>query len=93
MEREDRQLRTVQVHTAGTWTEAMVIRGLLESAGIVSPGSISSDPFPMLEPPEGTRGTEIVVLESHAEEARRVIAEYLASSESIEADEGENEAT
>ena len=76
--------RTVTVHTAGTWTEALVIRGLLESTGIASPGSVSSDPFPLREPPEGTHGTEIVVLESHAEEARRVIAEYIAGNEPIQ---------
>lgn len=85
--------RTVQVHTAGSWTEAVVIRGLLESAGIASPGSVSTDPFPLREPPEGTHGTEIVVLESHADEARRIIADYLAGNEKIESDENDNEAT
>jgi hypothetical protein len=69
--------RVVVAHTAGTAAEAMVIRGLLESAGIRSPGSVSTDPFPLREPPEGTHGVEIFVLESQADHARRIIEEYL----------------
>ena len=65
------------VHTAGTLAEAMVIRSLPESEGIPSPGSVSTDPFPLREPPEGTHGGEIYVLESQAEKARRIIAEHL----------------
>lgn len=76
--------RTVLVHQAGSSTEAVVIRGLLQSAGIASPGSAGSDPFPMREPPGGFRDTEILVLESQVEEARRVIADYLTSSDSIQ---------
>jgi hypothetical protein len=76
--------RTVLVHQAGSSTEAVVIRGLLESAGISSPGSAGSDPFPMREPPEGFRDTDILVLESQAEDARRVIADYLTSGDSIQ---------
>lgn len=57
--------------------EAMVIRGLLESEGIKSPGSVSTDPFPLGEPPEGTHGVEIYVLESQVGKARRIIAEHL----------------
>lgn len=72
--------RVVVAHTAGTAAEAMVIRGLLESAGIRSPGSVSTDPFPLREPPEGTHGVEIFVLESEAERARRIIEEYLKSN-------------
>ena len=81
--------RLVVVHQAGTATEAMVIRGLLESAGIASPGSESSDPFPMREPPKGFRDTDIVVGESQAEEARAVITEYLSSDESVQVEEDE----
>ena len=76
--------RTVLVHQAGSSTEAVVIRGLLESAGLASPGSAGSDPFPMREPPEGFRDTDIVVLESKAEEARKIIADYLSSNDSIQ---------
>ncbi len=61
-----------------------MIRGLLESAGLASPGSAGSDPFPMREPPEGFRDTDIVVLESKAEEARKIIADYLSSNDSIQ---------
>lgn len=70
------QERVVVAHTADTATEAMVIRGLLESAGIRSPGFDSAEPFPLNEPPEGTHGSEIYVLESQAKEAQRLIAEY-----------------
>jgi hypothetical protein len=73
--------RVVVAHIAGTAAEAMVIRGLLESAGIYSPGSGSLDPFPLREVPKGTHGVEIYVLESQAEEARRIIEEYRKGSE------------
>ena len=76
--------KIVLVHQAGSSTEAVVIRGLLESAGIQSPGSAGPDPFPMGTPPEGFRDTDILVLESKAEEAKRVIAEYLTSGDSIQ---------
>ncbi|HEX2711783.1 MAG TPA: hypothetical protein VHM88_06110 [Candidatus Acidoferrales bacterium] len=71
----------VIVHQAGTWTEALVIRGLLESAGINSPASTFTDPFPLREPPKGTHGVEILVLSSQADEARRIIADYLAGGD------------
>ena len=41
----------------------------------------------MREPPEGFRDTDIVVLESQAENARRVIADYVTSSDSIQIEE------
>jgi hypothetical protein len=66
----------VIVHTADTSAEAIVIRGLLTSAGIDSPGSVSSDPFPLNEPPEGSHGVEIYARESQAEEAKQLIADY-----------------
>ena len=74
--------RVVALHTAGTMAEAMVIRALLESEGIRSPGSVTTDPFPLGEPPEGTHGVEIYVLESQAEKARRIIAEHLKRANS-----------
>jgi len=70
----------IVVHQAGTWTEAVVIRGLLESAGIASPAPTSTDPFPLREPPKGTHGVEILVLASQAEEARSILAEYLSGT-------------
>lgn len=72
--------RTVLIHIAGSTTEAFVIRGLLQSSGIMSPGSASTDPFPMREAPEGFHGPEIFVLESQADEARQIIQEYLAGN-------------
>jgi hypothetical protein len=74
----------VVAHTAENATEAMVIRGLLQSAGIDSPGSVSSDPFPIPENPEGPHGTEIFVLESQVEKARQVIEEYAKSDTLLE---------
>lgn len=76
--------KTVVIHTAGSATEAMVIRGLLQSAGIESPGSATSDPFPMGEPGDAFHDSDVVVLESQADEARKVIGEYLQSNEGIE---------
>jgi len=73
----------VVAHTAYTVSEAMVIRGLLESKGIHSSGSVTADPFPLNEPPEGTHGTEILVPESQAAEARRVIAEYVKGNTGV----------
>lgn len=81
MAEESAEERSVVVHHAGTSTEAIIIRGLLESAGIRSPVAPSSDPFPLREVPEGMQGTEVVVLESQAEEARRIIEDYLDDSE------------
>ncbi len=79
----------VAVHTAGSTTEAVVIRGLLESAGIMTAGALAADPFPMREPPEGFDGTVILVPEAQADEARRIIAEHLASNEDTEQNDSE----
>lgn len=76
--------KIVVIHAAGSATEAMVIRGLLQSAGIESPGSGTSDPFPMAESGDAFRDSDVIVLESQADEARKVIAEYLRSNEGIE---------
>lgn len=62
----------------------MVIRGLLQSAGIESPGSATTDPFPMGESGDAFHDSDVIVLESRADEARRVISEYLQSNEGIE---------
>jgi Putative prokaryotic signal transducing protein len=80
---------TVVVHRADSWTEAVVIRGLLESAGIHSPSLTRTDPYPFSNPPAEFPGAEILVREADVEEARRIIAEYLSASESA----NENEAT
>jgi hypothetical protein len=73
MTKQHENEKAVVVHTAGTTSEAMVIRGLLQSAGIDSPGSVSTDPFPLRDVPEGTHGVEIVVRESDEKAARGLI--------------------
>ncbi len=78
MTQDSAQDPIIVVHQAGTWTEAVVIRGLLESAGIASPAPTFTDPFPLREPPKGTHGVEIEVFASQADEARRIIAVYLS---------------
>ena len=87
MSQNEARERVVVAHTAATATEAMVIRGLLESAGIHSPGFDSSEPFPLNEPPEGAHGSEIYVLESQAKEAQRLIAEYVKATQSSSEDD------
>jgi hypothetical protein len=71
----DREAFVVVCH-APTTTEAPVIRGLLQSAGIASPADSFTDPFPTREPPEGMSGTEVLALESQADDARRIIESY-----------------
>jgi hypothetical protein len=70
------QEKVVVAHIAGNTEEAMVIRGLLASAGIDSPGSSSTDPFPVSEPLDGSHGVDVLVLESQLKEAQKLIAEY-----------------
>jgi len=79
--------KVVVAHVAGSAEEAMVIRGLLASAGIDSPGSSSADPFPVNEPLDGSHGVDVLVLESQADEARRLIAEYVKDNASSSGDE------
>jgi hypothetical protein len=74
----------VIVHRATTSTEAMVIRGLLESAGLKVPDFSPGEPFPMHTPPAGMTDGDIVVLSSQADDARRIIADYLSSEEGME---------
>ena len=66
----------VIAYMAGSPTEAMVIRGLLETAGIATPAGASADPFPLPESSENPSGVEILVLESQADDARAIIEEY-----------------
>lgn len=72
------------VYLASCWTEAVVVRGLLESAGISSPAL--GDGYPAdLSPLYGT--IEIYALESQAEAARKIIAEYLVAAGELEEEE------
>jgi hypothetical protein len=68
--------KLVKVFDAEQHSEAMVVKGLLDSAGIACDmTSIDAvqDAFP------GVGGTIILVREEDAEEARRIIAESLES--------------
>jgi len=76
------QEKVVVAYAAGNAEEAMVIRGLLASNGIDSPGSDSTDPFPMSEPLDGSHGVDVLVLESQADEVRKMIEEYLKDNAS-----------
>ncbi len=80
---------TVVVHRADSWVEAVVIRGLLESAGIDSPSLTHTDPYPFSNPPADFPGAEILVRESQAEDARHIIAEYMSSVEEEPEEDGE----
>lgn len=87
------QERVVVAYAAGNAEEAMVVRGLLASNGIDSPGSASTDPFPMSEPLDGSHGVDVLVLESQADEARKLIAEYLKdnASSSLDSDDSSDQ--
>lgn len=74
----------VIVHRATTSTEAMIIRSVLESAGLKVPDFTPGEPFPMHVPPAGMTDGDIAVLSSQAEDAKRIIADYLSSSEGVE---------
>lgn len=71
--------RVVVIHRARTLAEAVILRGLLESAGIASPATATADPYPLRLSPRGFAGSDIQVLESQADEAREILADYLAS--------------
>jgi hypothetical protein len=87
--------KLVKVFDAERESEAMVVKGLLESAGIDSDMtslSAPQDTFP------GVGGTIILVREEDAEAARRIIAEYRQSpdagdDETAEYDAADYEAT
>jgi hypothetical protein len=71
--RPDPNEKLVKVFESEEETEALVVKGLLESAGIesdISPISLTQYAFPNIG------GTLIVVREEDAEEARRLIADY-----------------
>ncbi len=64
------------VYEAETPEEAIILRGLLQSAGIESPGTTFSDPFPLPTHSEITRGTEVLVRASQVEAARKILDSY-----------------
>ncbi|HEV2489048.1 MAG TPA: hypothetical protein VGT03_04505 [Candidatus Acidoferrales bacterium] len=91
MDRNPRAEKAVLIHLASSTAEAMVIRGLLESSGIASPGSVTTEQFPVNELREGDHAVEVVVRESQVVEARRIIADYLRTNEEIEAEDSSHE--
>ena len=83
--------KLVRVFDSEEETEALVVKGLLESAGIesdIAPLSLTQYAFPNLG------GTVIVVREDDAERARTLIAEYRQGQlDSEETDAEEADAT
>ena len=79
--RPDPNEKLVKVFDAEQESEAMVVKGLLESAGIdcdMTSLSATQDVLP------GVGGTIILAREEDAERARRVIAEFKQSAENEE---------
>lgn len=76
MTQENSKNYLVKVYEASTASEALVVRGLLASAGISAPDFGAAEPFPMNEPPEGSHDAEVWVPEPQAEDARRILAEF-----------------
>jgi len=75
-QRPDPNEKLVKVFDSEVESEAMVVKGLLESAGIdsdLTAASMVQDTFP------GLGGMIILVRQEDAEEARRLIAEQLQS--------------
>jgi hypothetical protein len=84
--RPDPNEKLVRVFESEDETEALVVKGLLESSGIesdVAPRSLSQHAFPNMG------GTIILVREEDADSARRLIDEY--RQEQPETDEEEEE--
>ncbi|MGA9507795.1 MAG: DUF2007 domain-containing protein [Candidatus Sulfotelmatobacter sp.] len=85
-QRPDPNEKLVKVFDSEQESEALVVKGLLESAGIESDlksGSFIQDAFP------GLGGMVILVREQDAEKARSLIAESLRSDAAVDADEDE----
>ena len=85
-QRPDPNEKLVKVFDSEQESEALVVKGLLDSAGIESDlksGSFVQDAFP------GLGGMVILVREDDAEKARNLIAESLRSGAAIDADDDE----
>jgi hypothetical protein len=80
-ERPNPNEKLVRVFDTEQESEAMVVRGLLESAGIDCDVTSLDAPQDILP---GVGGTIILVREEDAEEARRVIQEYRQSPDNLE---------
>lgn len=86
MNREQKGDRIVCAFSANSPAEAVVIRSLLESAGI---RALWPEPAIPLESLFGKANKlrDVLVLESHLDEARKIIADYLASGSKSDAAE------
>ena len=80
-ERPNPNEKLVRVFDTEQESEAMVVRGLLESAGIDCDVTALDAPQDILP---GVGGTIILVREEDADEARRLIAEYRQSPDEDE---------
>ena len=80
--------KLVRIFDTEQETEAMVVRGLLDSAGIDA-DITSLDAVQEVLP--GVGGTIILVREEDAPEARRLIEEYRQAPEEVEAGDGLSE--
>jgi hypothetical protein len=87
--RPDPNEKLVKVFDSDQESEAMVVRGLLESAGIEADMTALEAPQDILP---GVGGTIILVREEDADEARRVIEEHRSTSnETAEVDISEEQ--
>jgi len=87
--RPDPNERLVKVFDSEQESEALVVKGLLESAGIDSDLTSTAtvqDPFP------GLSGMILLVREEDAEAARQVIAEYQRNPADDDDDDGDETA-
>src|SRR5271168_2593709 len=76
--RPDPNEKLVKIFDTEEESEALVVKGLLDSAGIendLAPASLSQDAFP------GLGGTIILVREEDGEKARKLIAESRVADE------------
>ena len=86
--RPDPNEKLVKVFESEDETEALVVKGLLESAGLesdVAPRSLSQYAFPNIG------GTIILVREEDADRAMRLIDEYSQGQPDADEEEGEEE--
>jgi hypothetical protein len=66
----------VVIYETETAEEATILRGLLQSAGIESPPTVFSDPFPLPNFSEVTHGTEVIVRASQVDDANQILKSY-----------------
>jgi hypothetical protein len=85
-QRPDPNEKLVRVFDTEQESEAMVVRGLLESAGIDADTTSLDAPQDILP---GVGGTVILVRQEDAEKARQLIEEYRQTPEEIETADAE----